>query len=59
MGEFDFIESDEFLGDEAFREFDVVQKPKKGQARRRYDRLMEEKRLKRRGRSEFCVKILG
>lgn len=46
MDYFDNFESEENLGDESFTEFEIVRRPKKGQARRRYDRLMEDKRLK-------------
>jgi len=48
MDMLDQWESDEFLGDESFNEHEIVPKKlKKGLARRRYERLMEDKYLKK------------
>lgn len=46
MDDLDYFESDEISWDECSSEHDLPRKSRKGEARRRYDQLMEEKRLK-------------
>ena len=45
MDDFDFFESDGHFGELDFEE-EAPRKTRKGQARQRYEQLMEEKRLK-------------
>lgn len=46
MDDYDLLDADEFLGDESFVEHVPKQTHTKGDARRRYEKMKEEKRLR-------------